>query len=134
MRRKAIVKGAVYAVPQYRDLIDVGICLKQLSVNNVYRDGYKRLDQGHNWIYIKERNVGFGRLKIYNNHRGGMIKNSGNTWIGMEYSCNKNDVLWEQEDDFIRGLAIEELERIGLAFEDDIVNITVQRMEKTSLL
>lgn len=110
----------------YRDFINVGILLKQLST----KEGSK-LDLKDNWIYIQERDVKVGRLMIYNNWGGGMIKDANTTWIGMEYFCNKTDALWAQSDEAIRQLAIDELIKMDLARVEDVLDSTVQRMEKT---
>jgi len=111
---------------QYRDFINVGILLKQMSD----KDG-KRLELKDNWIYIQERDVKVGRLMIYNNWGGGMIKDPSTTWIGMEYFCNKTDAFWAESDEAIKRLAICELEKMQLAHEQDVLDSTVCRMEKT---
>jgi len=111
---------------QYRDFINVGILLKQLSSS----DG-KRLELKDNWIYIQERDVKVGRLMIYNNWGGGMIKDPNTTWIGMEYFCNKTDDFWALSDESIQAAAIKELEKMDLATSKDVLDITVRRMEKT---
>lgn len=111
---------------QYRDFINVGILLHQLS----NKDGQK-LELKDNWIYIQERDVKVGRLMIYNNWGGGMIKDPNTTWIGMEYFFNKSDAFWAKSDEVIRQLAIGELEQMKLARVEDVIDSTVHRMEKT---
>jgi len=111
---------------QYRDFINVGVLLRRLAT----REG-KHLDLKDNWIYIQERDVKVGRLMVYNNWGGGMIKDPNTTWIGMEYFCNKSDALWAQSDEAIQRLAIEELIKMDLARAEDVLDSTVQRMEKT---
>jgi len=111
---------------QYRDFINVGILLKQLST----KEG-KKLELKDNWIYIQERDVKVGRLMIYNNWGGGMIKDPHTTWIGMEYFCNKTDAFWGESDDSIQRTAIHELEKMDLARAEDVLDSTVRRMEKT---
>jgi len=111
---------------QYRDFINVGVLLKQLST----KEG-QHLELKDNWIYIQERDVKVGRLMIYNNWGGGMIKDPNTTWIGMEYFCNKTDALWAQSDEAIQQLAIAELINMDLARAEDVLDSTVRRMEKT---
>ncbi len=111
---------------QYRDFINVGILLKQLS----NKEG-QRLDLKDNWIYIQERDVKVGRLMIYNNWGSGMIKDPNTTWIGMEYFCNKTDAFWAESDEDIQQFAIRELQQMDLARPEDILDSTVKRMEKT---
>jgi len=116
---------------QYRDFINVGILLKQLSKPIKGSTSFEKLELKDNWIYIQERDVKVGRLMIYNNWGGGMIKDPTTTWIGMEYFCNKTDKFWALSDDSIQRMAIEELEKMALARVDDVLDITVARMEKT---
>ncbi len=111
---------------QYRDFINVGILLKQLSDK-----AGNRLELKDNWIYIQERDVKVGRLMIYNNWGDGMIKDPSTTWIGMEYFCNKTDAFWAESDDAIQVIAIRELEKMELARAEDVLDSTVRRMEKT---
>jgi len=111
---------------QYRDFINVGILLKQLSDK-----AGKKLELKDNWIYIQERDVKVGRLMIYNNWGGGMINDPNTTWIGMEYFCNKTDAFWGESDEAIQQFAIRELEQMDLARPEDILDSTVRRMEKT---
>jgi protoporphyrinogen oxidase len=105
---------------QYRDFINVGILLNKLSQ-----------DLKDNWIYIQERDVKVGRLMIYNNWGGGMVKDPDTTWIGMEYFCNKSDAFWAESDETIQQFAIKELQQMDLAQPEDVLDSVVKRMEKT---
>jgi len=116
---------------QYRDFINVGILLRQLSARGKIAGEYKKLDLKDNWIYIQERDVKVGRLMIYNNWGGGMIKDPNTTWIGMEYFCNKEDAFWALDDVAIQAHAILELEKMELGRTEDVLDSTVRRMEKT---
>jgi protoporphyrinogen oxidase/4-amino-4-deoxy-L-arabinose transferase-like glycosyltransferase len=111
---------------QYRDFINVGVLLRQMSDKTG-----KRLELKDNWVYIQERDVKVGRLMIYNNWGGGMIKDPDTTWIGMEYFCNKTDAFWGESDENIQHFAIQELEQMDLARPEDVLDSTVKRMEKT---
>ena len=115
---------------QYRDFINVGILLRQLSARNK-AGGYEKLELKDNWIYIQERDVKVGRLMIYNNWGDGMIKDPNTTWIGMEYFCNKTDAFWALSDEAIQQAAIKELVKMDLTNVEDVLDITVRRMEKT---
>jgi protoporphyrinogen oxidase len=115
---------------QYRDFINVGILLKQLSARNKQGE-YEKLELKDNWIYIQERDVKVGRLMIYNNWGAGMIADPSTTWIGMEYFCNKTDDFWALDDEAIKLVAIGELEKMELARVGDVLDVTVKRMEKT---
>jgi len=116
---------------QYRDFINVGILLRQMSAPGRNPEEYEKLELKDNWIYIQERDVKVGRLMIYNNWGEGMIKDPNTVWIGMEYFCNKTDAFWAKDDETIQSQAIMELEKMGLARVEDVLDITVRRMEKT---
>jgi len=115
---------------QYRDFINVGILLKQLSAPG-NTGQYEKLELKDNWIYIQERDVKVGRLMIYNNWGGGMVHDPNTTWIGMEYFCNKADDFWVLDDSAIQVHAIMELEKMDLGRAQDVLDSTVCRMEKT---
>ncbi|KAH0536074.1 hypothetical protein FGG08_007023 [Glutinoglossum americanum] len=115
----AVVKE-VAAGLQYRDFVNVGVLLNQLTV-----------PLEDNWLYIQDRDVKVGRIQVYNNWGPYMVKDPNTTWIGMEYFCNKEDTFWQQDNLQIKCIAIDELEKIGLAAKEDVLDLTVQRMEKT---
>lgn len=115
---------------QYRDFITVGILLQQmLPVENKAAGNETILPD--TWIYIQERDVKVGRLQIFNNWSPYMVKDPDTVWIGLEYFCNKTDPFWNQSDESIQAMAIHELEKMGLARMEDVLDSTVLRMEKT---
>ena len=116
---------------QYRDFITVGLLLKQFTVADRAAGGYRKLGLEDTWIYIQEKDVRVGRLQIFNNWSPYLVKDAGTSWIGMEYFCNKGDDFWEQSDATIKETAIGELEKIGLARKEDLLDATLIRMEKT---
>ncbi|MBO9204606.1 MULTISPECIES: NAD(P)/FAD-dependent oxidoreductase [Niastella] len=105
---------------QYRDFVNVGVLLQKLLI-----------DLPDNWIYIQEKEVKVGRIQVYNNWGGHMVNDPNTTWLGMEYFCNKIDAFWALSDEDIKKIAIGELEKMQLARTTDVLDITVQRMEKT---
>jgi len=115
---------------QYRDFINVGILLRNLSTRNK-QGKYEKLELKDNWIYIQERDVRVGRLMIYNNWGHGMVSDPNTTWIGMEYFCNKTDEFWSMDNEAIKQVAIQELEQMELGRVEDVLDTTVRRMEKT---
>lgn len=115
----------------YRDFINVGVLLKRLSAKDKKTGVYKDIQLDDSWVYIQEREVKLGRLQIYNNWGGGMVKDPDTTWLGLEYFCNKTDEFWAKSDEEVKKIAIEELVSIELIHPNDVLDITVQRMEKT---
>ncbi|MCS3801043.1 NAD(P)-binding protein [Niastella sp. OAS944] len=110
---------------QYRDFITIGILLKKLTPI----DNQKTLPD--TWIYIQERDVKVGRLQIFNNWSPYMVKDQNTVWLGMEYFCNEGDEFWSLTNEEIERIAIIELTKMGLAKVEDVLDSTVQRMEKT---
>lgn len=116
---------------QYRDFITVGLLMQKLKIR---RDKTKPAGAANtvkdNWIYIQEREVKVGRLQIFNNWSPFMVANPDHVWIGMEYFCNEGDPLWRMEDEALKKFAIEELSRIEIINQEDVLDATVLRMEK----
>jgi protoporphyrinogen oxidase len=110
---------------QYRDFITVGVLLKKLTTPD------NKTILPDTWIYIQEKNVKVGRLQLFNNWSPFMVKDPNTVWLGMEYFCNTTDDFWNLSDTVIQQMAITELEKMGLATKEDVLDSTVQRMEKT---
>lgn len=116
---------------QYRDFITVGVLLKKMPPpNQNISDPWQRI-LPDTWIYIQEKDVKVGRLQIFNNWSPYMVKDPETVWVGMEYFCNQGDSFWNLTDQDIQAAAITELERMGLAGVEDVLDSTVLRMEKT---
>jgi len=116
---------------QYRDFITVGILLKRLSYQDKHTGEWKPLKLEDTWIYIQEKEVTVGRLQLFNNWSPYMVKDPDTIWVGMEFFCNETDAFWKLPDADISTLAIKELEKIGLATAENVLDSTVLRVEKT---
>jgi protoporphyrinogen oxidase len=138
---KELIAGIAGAVPpqvkeiasglQYRDFITVGILLKRLSYQDKHTGEWKPLKLEDTWIYIQEKEVTVGRLQLFNNWSPFMVKDPDTIWVGMEFFCNETDAFWKLPDTEIAQLAIAELEKIGLATAENVLDSTVLRVEKT---
>jgi protoporphyrinogen oxidase len=113
---------------QYRDFITVGLLVKELVVHDKGRPGELIKD---NWIYIQEPDVIAGRLQIFNNWSPYLVNDPETVWIGVEYFCNESDSLWNMSNEEMSALAQQELEKIGIIRQADVLDATVIRMEKT---
>jgi protoporphyrinogen oxidase len=111
---------------QYRDFITVGLLVDGLTVREA--DGGPLKD---NWIYIQEPDVLVGRMQIFNNWSPYMVGDPEKVWIGLEYFCNDTDELWHKSDRDMIALALDEVEKMGVAARADYLDGTVIRMEKT---
>jgi protoporphyrinogen oxidase len=116
---------------QYRDFITVGILLKNLSEQDKRTGKWKPLQLKDTWIYIQEKDVKVGRLQLFNNWSPYLVKDPNTAWVGMEFFCNETDDFWKLPDEKIAALAIRELQKIGLANNNDVLDSTVLRVEKT---
>ena len=122
---------AIAAGLQYRDFITVGLLLKQFSAPGKLAGAPQKLSLEDTWIYIQEKDVKVGRLQLFNNWSPFLVKDPSTTWVGMEYFCNEGDAFWALTDEEIKKVAIQELDKIGLARQEDLLDATVLRIEKT---
>lgn len=110
----------------YRDFITVGLLVNKLKINNPDNSG---LISDH-WIYIQDHGVKLGRLQIFNNWSPAMVANPDHVWIGLEYFCNQGDALWEMADEAFMKFAIEELHRLKIIDQSEVIDRTIVRMPK----
>jgi protoporphyrinogen oxidase len=103
---------------RYRDFLVVALILDR---EDLFPD---------NWIYIHTPGVRVGRVQNFNNWSRDMVPEPGRTCLGLEYFCFKGDGLWTSSDAQLIALASRELEELGLARADSVVDGTVIRMPK----
>lgn len=115
----------------YRDFITVGLLLRRLRLGGNITGRALRERVPDNWIYIQEPDVKVGRLQIFNNWSPYMVADPETIWIGLEYFVNEGDALWCLADDEMFRLAVEELERIGVIYQGDVLDHIVIHMPKT---
>jgi protoporphyrinogen oxidase len=138
---KELIGGIIGEVPvrvkdiasklEYRDFITVGILLRRLSFLDKHTGEWKPLKLEDTWIYIQEKDVKVGRLQLFNNWSPYMVADPDTAWVGMEFFCNETEDFWKLPDTEIAALAIRELEKIGLATSENVLDSTVLRVEKT---
>jgi protoporphyrinogen oxidase len=114
----------------YRDFITVGMLVSGLKLKEYTSKGGSRLIRD-NWIYVQEPDVLVGRLQIFNNWSPYLVAEPDKVWLGLEYFCNEGDELWCKPDAEMIQLGREELHRIGIIDQADVLDGTVLRMEKT---
>ncbi len=115
----------------YRDLIVVGLLLKQLKIKNQTKTKTINDIVPDNWIYIQERDLKLGRVQIFNNWSPYLVKDSNNVWLGLEYFCNEGDKLWKMSDIAFKDFAIDELVKLGFINTEDIIDNLILKVEKT---
>jgi protoporphyrinogen oxidase len=113
----------------YRDFMTAGLVLKRMSPGTG-RPGDTGSFPADNWIYIQEPDVRLGRLQIFNNWSPDLVAVPGTVSLGLEYFCGEGDDLWSMQDGRFLEFAAAELEQIGLARREDVLDGTVVRVPK----
>ncbi|GGK57939.1 NAD(P)/FAD-dependent oxidoreductase [Rufibacter glacialis] len=109
----------------YRNFISVGLLLNKLAITP--DNGLLIQD---NWIYIQEPDVQAGRLQIFNNWSPYLVTDPEKVWLGVEYFCQEEDALWHMEEEDLKQLAIDELQKLGIISADQVIDGTVVKMPK----
>ncbi|MEE4200324.1 NAD(P)/FAD-dependent oxidoreductase [Erythrobacter sp.] len=103
---------------RYRDFLIVTLILKSADP---FPD---------NWIYVHEPDVKVGRIQNFRAWSPDMLPDAATSSIGMEYFCQEGDGLWSMKDEDLRALASRELEQLGLARADDVIDAAIIRQPK----
>jgi protoporphyrinogen oxidase len=103
---------------KYRDFLTVALIVKD---KEQFSD---------NWIYIHDPSVKVGRIQNFKSWSPEMVPDPELSCYGLEYFCFKGDGLWSSTDDNLIELAKQELAKIGLAKETDVVDGCVVRQAK----
>ena len=113
----------------YRDFLTVGLLFRKLHVQERGRKTAERVPD--NWIYIQEGDVRVGRVQIFNNWSPYMVNDwKDSVWIGLEYFVNEGGDLWIKPDQDLIDLGVHEMETIGFARKEDLLDACVLRMPK----
>lgn len=102
----------------YRDFLTVALITKGLP---------EHID---NWVYVHSPEVKVGRVQIFNNWSPEMVPEPNRTCYGMEYFVFEGDGLWTMKDEDLIKLAAKEIEVVGLAKAEDVVDGAVVRQPK----
>ena len=83
-----------------------------------------------NWIYIHDPSVKVGRVQNFKSWSPEMVPDPSLCCYGLEYFCFEGDGLWNSPDEELIRLAKTELEKIGLARAEDVLDGCVVRQVK----
>ena len=83
-----------------------------------------------NWIYIHDPSVHVGRIQNFKNWSPDMVPDPTKTSLGLEYFCTEGDAVWTMADADLIEMGRREIDRIGLARSEDVVDGCVVRVEK----
>ncbi len=115
----------------YRDFRVVGVLLNKLKLKNTTQIKTINNIVPDTWIYIQERDVKLGRLQVFNNWSPYLVDNFKDTvWIGLEYFCNENDHIWNDENDKFIEFAINEADKIGIFDKNDVLDAYTHKVKK----
>ena len=103
---------------KYRDFLTVGVVLKD---RNLFSD---------NWLYIHDPKVKVGRIQNYKSWSPEMVPDDQHCCYGLEYFCFEGDGTWSMQDAELIELAKRELQQIGLAHPEDVIDGCVIRQHK----
>ena len=113
----------------YRDFLTVGLLCEGLKVRDDHAQAGTLIKD--NWIYIQEPDVKLGRLQIFNNWSPYMVSDKSKVWVGLEYFCFEGDELWNMPDDELVQFGAQELAKIDIIDQAQVLDGTVLRMDKT---
>jgi protoporphyrinogen oxidase len=102
----------------YRDFLTVVLIL---NVPELFPD---------NWLYIHTPRVHVGRIQNFKNWSAAMLPDPSTSSLGLEYFVSEGDALWTMPDAKLIDLAKRELELIGIARAEQVIDGTVKRMRK----
>ena len=100
---------------KYRDHITVNLLINK---QHIFPD---------QWIYVHSPDIQMARLANYNNFSEAMLNGKSKTAISAEYFVFKGEGLWNESDESLVGLAIDELGKLGLVKSVDVENSWVVR-------
>jgi hypothetical protein len=98
-----------------------------LIVNLIVRRRELFKDQ---WIYVHSPEVLVGRIQNFKNWSAAMVPDPEMSSVGMEYFCNEGDEIWTMPDAQLIALATSELDELGLAQGQDVINGFVVRQSQ----
>lgn len=115
----------------YRDFMTVGLLVDKLNLKN--ETNIKTLGNivPDCWIYVHEPEAKLLRIQIFNNWSPYMVKDAENTvWIGLEYTCEEGDEYWNMSDEEFTKLASNELIKMEIIKEKDILDSHREKIKK----
>ena len=103
---------------KYRDFLTVVLITRD-------RDAFD-----DNWIYIHDPSVKVGRVQNFKSWSPEMVPDPSMACYGLEYFCFEGDGVWTSKDADLIELGKREMEQIGLARSQDVVDGCVVRQAK----
>jgi protoporphyrinogen oxidase len=102
---------------RFRDLVTVAVMVDRERVTD------------QTWIYIPEQKIPFGRIHEPTNWSRKMAP-EGKSLIVMEFFSFKGDSVWEETDDKLVEVTLENLEKLGFLKRNEVIDSMVIRVPK----
>jgi protoporphyrinogen oxidase len=102
---------------KYRDLVVVAVMIDRERITDL------------TWMYLPEKNMPLGRIHEPKNWSDKMAP-EGKTHIVSEYFCFEGDTIWKASEHELRAVTIQQLERLGLIREKEVIGSCVVRVPK----
>jgi len=115
------VPDVVYIAGQklrYRDFFTVCLVIKK---RDLFPD---------NWVYIHSPEITAGRMQNFKNWSPEMVPDLNHTSLGLEYFCFSSDPIWTEPDQELLNLAINDIQKLKMGNENEILDGTVVRVPK----
>ena len=110
----------------YRDFRTVGLRIRKDAAAQKYL-------AKDTWIYVQEKDVQLGRIQVFNNWSPYLLPSFARArewWLGLEYFCNEGDALWSRTATAMVDFASNELIKLGLIKEGDVLGGCSLRVAK----
>lgn len=100
---------------KYRDYVLVALIVNK---KNVFTD---------QWIYLQDPGFSSVRMQNVNNWSISMVGDKNKTVLGMEYVVSQSDSFWQLRDKQLIELAKDEVEKLGFARKEEVIDAKVVR-------
>ena len=105
--------------------IRVHIALSQLATPHQQKTSCPAMWLIGHQLYVRDRDLQVGSISLPDKDTGAGRQSTAR--VVMEYSCTGDNKLWRQDDRTIGLLAMDELEKTGLATINDVLELSVRR-------
>lgn len=122
--KASIVYSITINTPDMPTTIRVHIALSQLAAPHRQRTYCPAMWLIGHHLYVRDRGLQVSSISLPD---GTTTGRQSAARVIMEYSCTKDDSLWRQDDRAIGHLAVDELEKTGLATINDVLGLSVRR-------
>ena len=80
------------------------------------------------WIHVPEKHIRFFRIQEFRNWSQKMAP-EGKTLLLCEFACNKEDSLWNMEEERLKEICIQDLEKLGMINRAEVLEYRVEALE-----